>query len=101
MQTKVEKERWRRIMLAVWAYGYEVESRPLVDDATFDYHAFEVNLSIDTGRPDLDEFFREHYDPNTGMWVWKHPEFEKVGKRYRWLLTQPGVVALPSSTRER
>lgn len=101
MQTKVELERWRRIMLSMWAYGYEVASKPLVDDATFDHHAFEVNLSIDTGRPDLDEFFREKYDPNTGKWIWDHPELEKVAKRYRWLLTNYGSTMLPSSMRER
>ena len=42
----VEVERKRRINLALWAYAYEVQDDPLVDDATFDREARLVDPSI-------------------------------------------------------
>lgn len=81
-RTKIETEVWRRIRLAVWAYAYEFESMSLVSDARFDTEARKVNLSLDTPRPDLDKWWRENFDPSTGMWIHKHPELSLVKKIY-------------------
>ncbi|AKM09379.1 hypothetical protein [Croceicoccus naphthovorans] len=83
MGSPVERERRRRIKLAVWAYAYEIKSNPLVPDGVFDEEALKVDLSVDTGRPDLDAWFRANFQPHTGSWVWRHPEPGKLNRLYR------------------
>ncbi len=72
--TPVERERRRRIQVAVWAYAYEVHDESLVPDAVYDRVCREVDVSVDTGRPDLDAWFRSEFDPSTGFWVHSHPD---------------------------
>ena len=76
--TEVERERLRRINVTVWAYAYEVESNPLVDDATYDREALLIRPEMETGNTLLDEFFRSEFSPHTGMWVHRHPEKHKL-----------------------
>jgi len=66
--------------VSVAAYAYEIESDPVMSDAEFDALAQRVDLSIDTGSPVLDEFFRNEFDPYTGSWIYAHPELEAVGR---------------------
>ncbi len=75
---RVSEEVLRRIKLSVWAYAYEFLNESIVSDETFDKEALNVDLSIDTGRPDLDEWFRKNFDPSTGLWIRQHPEIEHV-----------------------
>lgn len=74
----VEVETQRRVHLTVAAYAYEIESVSLIDDRTFDAECLLVDLAVDTARPDLDRWWRENFDPSTGMWIHQHPELEKV-----------------------
>lgn len=67
-----------RMRLAAAAYAYEIENDSIISDAEFDEGCKLVDLSIDTTRPDLDAYFREHFDPSTGMWIHHHPELDKV-----------------------
>ena len=85
----VEVERKRRINLALWAYAYEVQDDPLVDDATFDREALLVQPTLATGHAKLDRFFREVFDPSTGQWIWKHPELAGVVALYRRIKERP------------
>lgn len=78
----VEIERWRRIRLSVAAYAYEYEDDSIMSDAAFDSLSQHINLSVDTGNPKLDNFFRENFNPDTGMWVRKHPEKSKLKHIY-------------------
>lgn len=73
MRTDVEIERHRRIMVAVWAYAYEVDGCPIVDDATFDREAALIRPAISTGNDVLDQFFRAEFVAYTGSWVNAHP----------------------------
>lgn len=75
---KYNKEVRTRIRLSVAAYAYEVLNESIMSDADFDALAKSVDLSIDTGNELLDNFFREHFDPSTGVWVLKHPEKSKL-----------------------
>ena len=88
--TPEERERKRRIDIAAWAYAYEIDNDPLVDDATFDRECELVNLSIRTGNKKLDDYFCKHFQPHTGQWIHKHPnksgiahivELKRKGKR--------------------
>ena len=73
-----EVERRRRIRLSVWAYAYEVLDVSLVDDHRFDDEALLVDLTVATGSPQLDAFFRRYFEAHTGQWVTKHPERQKL-----------------------
>jgi hypothetical protein len=79
----VEIERKRRINLALWAYAYQYADTSLVSDSVYDEESRKVDIAIDTGNAVLDKFFREEFNPDTGMWVSKHPEFDKVAALYK------------------
>ena len=76
--TPVERETKLRILLSAAAYAYEINNDPICSDAEFDSASRLVNLDIKTTRPDLDAFFKEHFDPSTGIWIHQHPELAKV-----------------------
>lgn len=93
----VEREIHRRIMVAVWAYTYEIEAfdmenpiinAPLATDAEYDRECLLVRPEMETGNPVLDKFFREEFSPHTGLWVHRHPDkagLARIAKRLRLL----------------
>ena len=77
-----------RIRLSVAAYAYEVLASSVISDSDFDSLCLKIKPKVSTGNEKLDKFFREEFDPSTGVWIWKHPElhlihnlYEKVYKR--------------------
>jgi hypothetical protein len=76
--SEVEKERKRRISISLYAYAYEYENDSLVDDATFDELSRQINPNMKTGHDVLDKFFAEEFEPDTGMWIRKHPDLHGV-----------------------
>lgn len=71
-----------RIRLSVAAYAYEFDNASIMTDAEFDKLSLEIDPSIETGNKLLDDFFKKHFDPSTGSWIWKHPERLKVKGLY-------------------
>jgi len=65
-------------MVCVYAYAYEFDHKPLVDDATFDHLCSQIDLSIDTTNPEMDIWFRENFNPSTGQWIHNHPHINKI-----------------------
>ena len=63
-----------RIKLSVAAYAYEYRNDSVMSDAEFDEMSYLVDTSIATGNRKLDNFFKKHFEPATGMWVRKHPD---------------------------
>jgi hypothetical protein len=45
-----------------------------MSDAEFDEMSYLVDTGIATGNRKLDNFFKKHFEPATGMWVRKHPD---------------------------
>lgn len=83
--TEVEVERRKRIHLTVYAYAYEFWAHSLVTDEEFDKMCLEINTAVSTGSSALDTFFREVFNPHTGMWIHNHPDLvgvERVYTRY-------------------
>lgn len=78
----VEIERRKRIRLAVYAYAYEFENESLVSDDVYDQLSKEVNPYMDTKNEIMDEFFEEQFEPDTGMWIHKHPELDRIKTIY-------------------
>lgn len=80
--TEVERERKNRIRLALAAYAYEIRNEIIMSDPEFDALSLKIDPSINTGRADLDKFFRDVFDPSTGMWIRQHPELNKIEALY-------------------
>lgn len=78
--TGVEIERRIRIKLTLWAYAYEVHNVSLVSDAEYDAMARRSDPTIRTGR--LDDWWRDNFTPDSGMWVLQHPELHLVAQRF-------------------
>lgn len=83
--TEAEIERRNRIRLAVWAYAYEIKAEHLVDDATYDKVSLSIRPDLKTGHTVLDAFFENEFSPDTGLWIYRHPEFDKVASYYKYL----------------
>lgn len=84
-----------RIRIAVAAWAYEVHADPIMSDDEFDRLALSIDVRKPTARRDLDDWFREHFNPHTGMWVLAHPEQDNLESLYRTLTsTRPEPPAL-------
>ncbi len=75
-----EIETRRRICVAAWAFAYEFLNRSDVSDAVFDAECYKVDLSVDTGNPRMDQWFRENFSPHTGQWIHNHPDLKGLQK---------------------
>lgn len=84
-RTRVEEEIWMRIRLTMAAYAYEFDATSIMTDEEYDAMSLRIDLSIDTGRPYLDEFWRREFRTYTGQWIHKHPELDRVKWRYESL----------------
>ena len=71
-----------RIRLSVYAYAYEFMNDSLVDDAEFDRLSQEIDLTITTGNEEMDSFFAREFIADSGMWIRKHPNLERVKELY-------------------
>lgn len=78
----VEQEIKRRMKLSIAAYAYEYDSTSIMSDGDYDKECLKVDLKINTGNEKLDKFFKKHFDPDTGLWIRKHPELDKVKFMY-------------------
>jgi hypothetical protein len=78
-----ERERCNRIRVAVYAYAYEFEDSALVPDSEYDALARSIQPAMPTGNPMLDNFFRNHYSSDTGMWIRLHPDLAGIERIYR------------------
>lgn len=79
---EVETERRNRIRLSLAAYSYEFRDVSIMSDAEFDALSRKIDLTKSTENDMLDKFFREEFEPDTGMWIRKHPELDKLGLLY-------------------
>lgn len=80
---EVCEQRRLRIKLALAAYAYEYHASSIMSDGNFDAMCKKIDTSIDTGYRLLDRFFREEFSPDTGQWVHKHPEKDKLEWLYQ------------------
>jgi hypothetical protein len=86
-QGLTELVRHSRIKVAVAAWAYENNHKPIMDDAAYDDLANLVHQerNIATGNHRLDRFFQRQFDKDTGLWVHKHPHphlLENIYARY-------------------
>lgn len=80
----METERRNRIRLSLAAYAYEYHDDSIMSDAEFDKLSLAIKPEVKTGHKRLDKFFREEFDPSTGMWIRKHPMRNELAELYRY-----------------
>lgn len=78
-------QKHKRMWIAVHALAYEVYSDPFISDKDYDKLAKEIDVSIPTDKPKIDEFFKKHYTKDSGQWVYMHPEKSKLHSLYKRL----------------
>lgn len=88
MKQGINLEIQNRIRLSTAAYMYEYYYCSIMSDAEFDELAKRVNPNVATGNKLLDDFFKEKFHPDTGMWITEHPEKEKLEARCRMCYPQ-------------
>ena len=74
-----------RIRLSLASYAYEYHDDSLMTDAEFDKLSREINPNEKTGNELIDRFFREEFVPDSGMWIRRHPELDKLKLIYETL----------------
>jgi hypothetical protein len=79
---EVNSEIRNRIRLSVAAYAYEYCHDSIMNDHDFDELSLKIDPEADTGNALLDNFFRLHFEPSTGMWIRNHPEVVKIMMLY-------------------
>ena len=78
----VNQEIRNRIRLSVAAYAYEYKDDPIMSDDDFDKLAKKINPEEKTGNRKLDNFFKKEFATDTGMWIHRHPERNKLEQIY-------------------
>jgi len=71
-----------RILVSVAAYAYEYLNAPIMSDSEFDALAQKIDLTQDTGNKKLDDFFKNNFNADTGLWIHKHPEKTRLKYLY-------------------
>lgn len=84
-RSPAEIEKQKRICVALWAWAYEKHSTSIVSDARFDETCLSIDTKCKTGNRRLDAFFESEFHPDTGQWVHKHPEKDKLEALYQRL----------------
>lgn len=83
----IEQTRRDRIVVSVAAYAYENRYQPIMSDADYDALSERVHIerNIATGNHRLDRFFQRNFQPDTGLWIHKHPDLPGIINIYaRW-----------------
>ena len=74
-----------RIRLSLASYAYEFHDDSLMTDAEYDKLSREINPNEKTGNELIDRFFREEFMVDSGMWIRRHPELDKLKLIYETL----------------
>jgi hypothetical protein len=83
--TKIEIERRNRIRLAMAAYSYEFHSHSIMSDGEYDELSKHIDTNVVTGHKVMDKFFKKEFSLDTGMWIHRHPELNKIKVLYERL----------------
>ena len=84
-EESIGKEIRNRIRLSLASYSYEFHDDSLMTDAEYDKLSREINPNEKTGNELIDRFFREEFMVDSGMWIRRHPELDKLKLIYETL----------------
>lgn len=66
-----------RTKVTICAIAYERFNTSLITDSEYDTLCQMIDVGVATDRPDLDEWYREHYTDYSGVCFMEHPEDRK------------------------
>ncbi len=89
---QLEIEKRKRINVALYAYAYEIMGHSLVSDEKYDTISLGIRPKLPTNYPIMDNFFKNEFSPDTGMWIYKHPELEKIAQIYSRLTHKQHIM---------
>lgn len=72
-----------RIRLSVAAYAYEFLNESIMSDHDYDELSRKIDVNKDTGNKKMDDWFKKHFVPDSGMWVRSHPEITRLDSLYK------------------
>lgn len=80
----ISRVRRCRIRVAVAAWAYENNHRPTMSDSEYDAlcQYVHVTRNVATGSHRIDRFFQRSFDPDSGLWVHRHPDPDGLSTIY-------------------
>lgn len=87
----VKTEIRNRIRVALAAWAYEKHNTSLMTDDEFDKLCLSIRPDVVTGNAEMDKFFREEFDPSTGLWVHEHPGRLRLESLFRTMVPLDGT----------
>ena len=73
-----KSQKYLRTRLAILAWAYERYDVSLVSDTAYDALSGLIDLGVPTDSPALDKWLTEAYSPDTGVWIYSHPELSAI-----------------------
>ena len=82
--TLSEQIRRYRIKVAVAAWAYEYNHKPIMSDKAYDTLSNYIHetRNVATGNHRLDRFFQRNFQADTGLWIHKHPNIPALANIY-------------------
>ena len=68
-----------RILICVYAYAYEIEDKPLVEDSVYDSLSKSIYLNA-RFKTDIDKWFRSNFQTYTSQWIHDHPNPSRLAE---------------------
>jgi len=82
-KTKVQQKQYMlRTTVAYMAFLYEIKFDSPMPDLEWDALALKVDVTQSSGDIELDKWYKENYDPNTGSWIYSHPHKDQFEEYY-------------------
>ncbi len=81
-QTPGVVEAKRRENVSLWAFADLVMNDPIVPENVFNCVARQVDIHRVTGDILLDVWYRQNFAAEDAVWIYVHPEFEKIRAKY-------------------
>lgn len=82
-----DNQKWLRTHVAICALAYDRYAVSFISDSDYDTACRLVDTSIETDRIDLDRFFSIRFSPDTGQWVYLHPDLKRLDFLVRGMLS--------------
>jgi len=81
-----------RIRILMAAYCYEFGLKEFMHDHEFDEACAKVDIWRSTYRRDLDDWFRDNFQPHTGQWIHSFPELHIIRAKAEFWSANGGEI---------
>lgn len=71
-------QKWLRIKVALAAYAYEILNTSVISDSQYDHYSSLINIAQSTDNKELDLWFKNNYTKESGMWIHRYLNKERL-----------------------